>query len=189
MAIDKRVVKTKRAITTAFMELAREKDLNKISVSDIAERAVINRSTFYLHYADATDVLNEIERDISEAICECFSQFDNDNIPNSIYNVLIKLIKKLDETPAFKNFMLYSSSSAYITSNVKKTLTAKAMQATSEHSAKAGEERVELAINFIVSGIMDTYIRWADSGRSSYAAEDFCGLITRLTEAVVEVIR
>lgn len=61
MTTDKRVLKTRKAITTAFMELTLEEDMQKITVSDIAERAVINRSTFYLHYADAKEVLDDIE--------------------------------------------------------------------------------------------------------------------------------
>ena len=60
MATDKRIIKTRQAITTAFMELSLEKDIRKITVSDIAGRASVNRSTFYLHYNDAKEVLEDI---------------------------------------------------------------------------------------------------------------------------------
>ena len=46
------------------MLLTMDKDIEKITVSDIAEKAFINRSTFYLHYSDARDVMNDIEREI-----------------------------------------------------------------------------------------------------------------------------
>ena len=49
MITDKRIVKTRTAIKTAFLQLALEKDIGKITVSNITEKAEINRSTFYLH--------------------------------------------------------------------------------------------------------------------------------------------
>lgn len=49
---DLRVMKTKRAIMAAFDALLQEKKLDKISVTELAEKAEINKGTFYLHYTD-----------------------------------------------------------------------------------------------------------------------------------------
>ncbi len=51
---------TKRAVAHSLKELMREKDFQKISVSDIAARCGINRQTFYYHFADKYDLLNWI---------------------------------------------------------------------------------------------------------------------------------
>lgn len=45
---DKRVIKTKHAIYKAFVELLNEKDINQITITDVAKRANINRKTFYI---------------------------------------------------------------------------------------------------------------------------------------------
>ncbi|SUM34704.1 transcriptional regulator [Staphylococcus gallinarum] len=42
--------KQKAAIKSAFIQLLTEKDLEKITIQDITQRADINRGTFYLHY-------------------------------------------------------------------------------------------------------------------------------------------
>ena len=47
--MDIRVKKTKRAIQKAFVALLREKPIEKITVKEIAERAEINKTTFYSH--------------------------------------------------------------------------------------------------------------------------------------------
>ena len=44
---DRRVVKTKKAIRNAFAKLLSEKELDKITMKDIAEEANINRKTLY----------------------------------------------------------------------------------------------------------------------------------------------
>lgn len=50
---DPRVKRTRQLLMQAFMELLKEKkDISSISVQDIAERATLNRATFYAHFED-----------------------------------------------------------------------------------------------------------------------------------------
>lgn len=49
---DLRVRKTRKNIESAFISLLEEKSFHKITVQDILDRALINRSTFYKHYMD-----------------------------------------------------------------------------------------------------------------------------------------
>ena len=45
--MDKRVVKTRSAIFNAIFDLSTEKELDKITVIELCEKAGINKSTFY----------------------------------------------------------------------------------------------------------------------------------------------
>lgn len=54
--VDPRVLRTRALLQQALLDLARERSLDEIAVADVAERATVNRSTFYQHYAD-TDTL------------------------------------------------------------------------------------------------------------------------------------
>lgn len=55
--MDPRIARTRRSLQEALFELARERDLDEIAVADIAERAGVNRSSFYQHYADKDTLL------------------------------------------------------------------------------------------------------------------------------------
>lgn len=55
--MDARVARTRARLQEALLELARERPAAEVSISDIAERAGINRSTFYQHYADRDTLL------------------------------------------------------------------------------------------------------------------------------------
>ena len=57
---DLRVIKTKKIIKESFMQLIEEKGYSKVSISEITERAMINRNTFYLHYCDKEDLVDKI---------------------------------------------------------------------------------------------------------------------------------
>lgn len=64
---DRRALKTQRAICGAFAGLLTEKELHKITVQEIVDRADIGRATFYKHYLDIYDLYEKIEKNtISE---------------------------------------------------------------------------------------------------------------------------
>ena len=57
---DLRVIKTKRLLYKSLSKLLREKSFEQIKISDICNEALINRSTFYAHYNDKYELLNDL---------------------------------------------------------------------------------------------------------------------------------
>jgi len=68
--VDRRSGKTKKLLEDALIKLMIEKGFDKISVKDLTEEADINRGTFYLHYKDKYDLLEQRENEILTAINE-----------------------------------------------------------------------------------------------------------------------
>ena len=58
---DRRVQYTKRALTSALIDLMRENHISKISVKALCAAADVNRSTFYAHFRNQYDLLAYIE--------------------------------------------------------------------------------------------------------------------------------
>ena len=50
---------TKKAIAYTFKDLLKEKPFNKITVNDIANKCDINRQTFYYHFQDIRDLMEQ----------------------------------------------------------------------------------------------------------------------------------
>lgn len=67
---NRRVRFTRSALREALIDLILEKPLVSITVKDICARADINRSTFYLHFKDVTDILRTTEDEIIEHMRE-----------------------------------------------------------------------------------------------------------------------
>ncbi|MEJ5868522.1 TetR/AcrR family transcriptional regulator [Pseudokineococcus sp. 5B2Z-1] len=55
--MDPRVARTRQGLQEALLALARERPLDEITVADVAERAGVNRSTYYQHYGDKDTLL------------------------------------------------------------------------------------------------------------------------------------
>jgi len=64
--MDLRTERTKKNIVNAFIELRQHKPLEKITVTELAELACINKATFYSHYHDIYDLTEQLE---DEYIC------------------------------------------------------------------------------------------------------------------------
>ncbi len=60
---DERYSVVDKAIKDAFLLLAKEKDIEKISVSDIIKKTGIVRSTFYNHYENVSDLITALEEE------------------------------------------------------------------------------------------------------------------------------
>ncbi|RIW37400.1 TetR/AcrR family transcriptional regulator [Bacillus salacetis] len=58
--IDPRILRTRQLLKDAFVDLLQETDIEKLSVNRLAEKATINRVTFYLHYKDISDMLEKM---------------------------------------------------------------------------------------------------------------------------------
>ncbi len=65
---DLRILKTRNSIINAFITLRAKKNLDKITVKELADLAMINKATFYLHYKDIYDLSDTLENDALEQI-------------------------------------------------------------------------------------------------------------------------
>lgn len=116
MDISKRTTTYQRvdeAITGAFFLLLENHDFHKITVSQIIEKAGVNRTTFYRHYEDKYAILDNIkemaqplgERMIMPFINDDRGPFDimfnttylQDNVPEYYKKILLLLLKVRSE--------------------------------------------------------------------------------------------
>ncbi|BAP86727.1 transcriptional regulator [Paucilactobacillus hokkaidonensis JCM 18461] len=77
--MDKRIKRTHDAIKTTFEELVLEDSGKKITVSLLAQRANINRKTFYLHYDDIEDLKNSYVDEISDNLVNALAKHSISN--------------------------------------------------------------------------------------------------------------
>ena len=107
--VDLRIIKTKKSLYEALLILMKEKTFEDIKVSDICEKAYINRSTFYTHFEYKYMIFDSLIKDLKESLKEELEK--NKNISNSkeYYIELIKIlldhieIKKEIYTPIMIN--------------------------------------------------------------------------------------
>ena len=71
--MDRRARRTQSKLKEALITLMKNKDINQITVKELAELADINRKTFYLHYRDIFDMLDNVKQDLLEEFTQVIS--------------------------------------------------------------------------------------------------------------------
>lgn len=74
--MDLRIVKTKKGIKEAFLQLRSKTSLEKVKVKDICVLALINKTTFYKHYQNIYELSEEMEKEAIELFMENFNSKD-----------------------------------------------------------------------------------------------------------------
>ena len=73
---DIRVIKTKKAIRDATLFLLAKKNIDDISITELATTAQINRKTFYNYYQNIHQVIDEIENETVEKFASAIKATD-----------------------------------------------------------------------------------------------------------------
>ncbi|WP_310551672.1 TetR/AcrR family transcriptional regulator [Paenibacillus glufosinatiresistens] len=108
--VDPRVLRTRRLLKQAFFELLQEREVDKITVNQLAERATINRVTFYLHYRDVPDLMDRIADEMIREISGILSVDNPDpeqrNSPGGRRERLLKLLEHIADNSKFYKSVL-----------------------------------------------------------------------------------
>lgn len=94
---DLRIIKTKKTLFTALVTLMKEKDFERIKISDICDVALINRSTFYAHYEDKYDLLLDLIEELKNNLEDKLKQNKEEISKNYFMSLLKILIDHVDE--------------------------------------------------------------------------------------------
>ena len=94
LIMNRKIQMTKRCIREALFECLKEKDINKITISSLCEKADINRSTFYKYYGSQYDVVKEMEQEVIKLINAQL----NDQPKETSFVRLLQFLKNNKET-------------------------------------------------------------------------------------------
>ena len=85
---DRRSLRSQRALRQALAsELAESGDLSRINVASLTERAGLTRRTFYSHYRDIPDFINQIEDGLLAEIRERIEIITAAQLPDLYHNI------------------------------------------------------------------------------------------------------
>lgn len=156
----KSAIRSRRLIRQAFVDLMREKDLEKITVTDIVTRADINRGTFYAHYQDTRAVIEQIENEIIEKMIEFLGEFRYNNFFQNPLPLLLEISRWLERDLEFYRILINASGSEQFLVKLK-DIFVKYLETNSdipEHIKKTPEFFIRG--HFFAGGIVNLFQVW-----------------------------
>lgn len=79
---DKRIVKTKKSLKAALIQMLAKQEFEHISVTELCRKAEVSRITFYSHYNDKYELVNEIFEDMLYLGTEDYKKRQRENNPS-----------------------------------------------------------------------------------------------------------
>lgn len=97
--MDRRIIKTRQEIRTAYFQLIRMKKDGKITITELTKAAKIDRKTFYLHYDRVDDIMDDFCKELVQEVLEQLADvkflvgtFEIHFLFEVLYNILKKNI-------------------------------------------------------------------------------------------------
>jgi len=178
---DPRVIRSRQLLRAAVISLIPEKGFGAISVQDIADRATLNRATFYLHYQDKTELLMDA---FEELIAHATPLPPEDGLPDlaSAPASIERVFNRIAEHADFFRVMLAEENVPAFAGRVRayvEELGLKWLSVLQPDDEKVIVPR-DIAINFIGSAFLGVIVWWLQNDRP-YPAEYMAVQLLRLT--------
>ncbi len=152
--------RSKKLIREAFLSLMKEKDVNKITVSDVVKRADVNRSTFYAHYLDIPNVIETFEEEIFARMRDILADFTFRSFFTNPLPVLLKINRYLEEDIEFyRTLILFKNSAGFFDKFAKTFLSFIAEDKDIPESVRHSVT-FSLRVQLFAGGMMRMYEAW-----------------------------
>jgi len=161
---DRRVRRTKKLLKDSLASLLMEKDINDITVKEIVDLADINRGTFYLHYKDIYDMLNQIENDMICDLEEIANKFPGAVLKGAPKPYIEEIFQYVKENQEFCRMLLGSHGDMAFVEKLKEMVEDKCFRSIMEACPENELQSYEFFASFTVSGCIGLLQNWMEQG-------------------------
>lgn len=175
-------IRSRNLIKKAIAKLIHEKDINKITVSDVIREADISRGTFYAHYTDIYSVIEQIQSEEISNLNKFIDKFYFDASNTGEFEEFIKEI--CSYLAADKEYYaLLTNSNIFVSfiDRVRKIYFDRISSYLLENNQITEKSKAETYMIFITSGTKDVLISWLNGDIHATTEEIANSLATLIT--------
>jgi len=149
--------RTIRIIHDCFIELLKEKSLDKISVSELSEAADINRTTFYRYYTDVYALMGDVT---DQLINRIFHNVIQDAPGRTLYLIILNALNQIKVNKEICKVLLCDQEGNIFESQLKQVF----LEMVSLAYGKEYSGEAELQFNYMISGFIGMLKVWVKAG-------------------------
>lgn len=170
---DRRIIRSKRALRDALIELVEEQGLDAITVNDLCARADLNRGTFYNHYRDKEDLVAELENGLFSDLEGFQAKMEQVGLVDlAAYRVgkrplpfLVELFDYLREQGDFLHAMLSPQGDASFSPRLRDCVCTHLVKSILHERYRSSDDPfVGYYVAFFASAYLGVITRWIETG-------------------------
>ena len=175
--LDRRIIRTRRRLRDALMELILEQGYDAITVQDITERASVGRGTFYLHYNDKADLLEKSLVSIYEDLLSYLEPYALEDSLSDQRPIIRAFEYAAENKELF--LVILNEASETVFREFRHTMTKRAA-ALMQHHLKNDDLPVTLLANQHISALLSLIAWWLEH-EMPYPPEKMVNIFHQLT--------
>lgn len=156
--MDRRVKYTKKVIKDTFLKLLDEKDIKKITVSEICKLSDINRATFYRYYLDVFDLLDSIEEEFVNELKTAYKPNKDDT--KTIYEFSKALLTVFLENKELVKILFNTNNNLSFLNDILEIAYTRCKERWEKDLPNLSQEDMEYASIFIFNGALGVLNFW-----------------------------
>ncbi|WP_138751294.1 TetR/AcrR family transcriptional regulator [Paenibacillus sinopodophylli] len=157
--MDRRSRKNQTAIMNALIQLIGEKDFEKITINEIADRADVNRGTVYSHYTDKYDLLDKcLETELYQLVESCSAVDEEEPYPTE--NSLLRTLEQMEKNAVFYKNLLSNKGIPSFRNHIQEMMNKQILEQLVENNACMDEMSKEIAVQFLSSALVGVIEWW-----------------------------
>ena len=142
-------VKSKNSIKDAFLHLISNKDITQIRVREITDIANISKGTFYAHYSDIYNVLEDIENENIERLVSFLSENLHESLIDDFTPFISELFGYIQDNQEIYNNLFKSNIAPVFLSKLQKVFIDYMMNDTNMLLKLKSNKEAKLYFSFI----------------------------------------
>lgn len=176
---DLRVIKTKNLIYNTLIELMKDKTFEEIKVSDICNKALINRSTFYSHYEDKYDLLVDFINSLKDEFVTELNK-NNSNLDTKEYYIeLIKIfLNHIEERKEMYTSIMINNRNSIMMDILLDVVNNDLLKKMSSDEFKSSIPS-DIIAKFYLGGVINIGVEWLKDN-NKYSKDDIIKYISEL---------
>ncbi|WP_026478807.1 TetR/AcrR family transcriptional regulator [Alkaliphilus transvaalensis] len=176
--VDRRVKYTKMMLKESLIQLLQIKSIDKITIKEICELADINRSTFYSHYTDQHDLINQVQQELLKDINEYLDNYNFKGPEAESFQMIVSILEYIVANAELCKVLLGKNGNRELQKEIMMLVQEQALREVS-YENNMDEETIEYYTLFAVNGSIGIIQKWLQDNMKK-SAREMAEMITKL---------
>ena len=164
-------IRSKNLIKKALAKLIHEKDIGKITVSDIIREADISRGTFYAHYSDVHAVVEQIEAEEMKNLIDFVERFGFEKLVTEVDEFIENICIYMSRDVEYYRMIAQSNILNNFLWRLVNVYYENLLEYTMNRLNASNRDEAELYIIYITSGAKTIILSWLNGEINGTPAE------------------
>lgn len=162
---DRRVRRTKTLLENALLTFLRDRPLKDVTVKELCEAADVNRSTFYLHYKDVYDMMDQIEAELYDKFEALIAAYPPHSLQENTHALVYDIFCFIDENAKLCAILFGENGDLSFLASLKYSMRRLYLETVTNITHSEDIKSIDYSYSYIASGFVGLIESWLSSDR------------------------